>query len=233
MFVLDQWIRDRFRTNQPYDQFVRSILLTEGSNHRVGSAVIYRDRREPAELTTMFSQLFLGTRLECAKCHHHPNEKWSQDDFYQLAAYFGPLKQKGAGLSPPISAGTETFYYSPGGTVRHPVSGAVMKPRPPDGPEWVPGSDETDPRRHLADWLTATNNPFFARAAVNRMWGIFFGRGLVHPVDDFRSSNPCVNPALLEALAADFASNGYDLKHLIRTLLESQVYLEAKRRRAE
>ena len=226
VYLLDQWIRDRFRTNQHYDTFVREILLTEGSNQRVGPAVIYRDRREPAELTTMFSQLFLGTRLECAKCHHHPNEKWSQDDFYKLAAYFGPLKQKGAGLSPPISAGIETFYFAPGGSVTHPVTGAVMTPRPPDGPEWNATTNAAtgDPRGHLADWLTATNNPFFARAAVNRMWGTFFGRGLVHPVDDFRSSNPCVNPALLDALATDFAVHGYDLKHLIRTLLESQLY---------
>ncbi len=222
VFLLDQWLRERFRANQPYDQFVREILLAEGSNQRVGPAVIYRDRREPAELTTMFSQLFLGTRLECAKCHHHPNEKWSQEDFYRLAAYFGPLKQKGAGLSPPISAGTETFFFAPGGTVKHPITGAVMTPRPPDGAER--GPEPGDPRRQLADWLTAPGNPFFARAAVNRVWASFYGRGLVQPVDDFRSSNPCVNPALLDGLAADFSSHGYDLKHLIRTILESQTY---------
>ncbi|MBN8249480.1 MAG: DUF1553 domain-containing protein, partial [Verrucomicrobia bacterium] len=156
------------------------------------------------------------------KCHHHPNEKWSQDDFYQLAAHFGPVKQKGAGLSPPISAGTETFYFSPGGTVKHPVSGTVMTPRPPDGPEL--GESPGDPRRALADWLTRPENPFFAPAAVNRVWASFFGRGLVHPVDDFRTSNPCVNPELLAALARDFAANGYDLKHLMRTLLESRTY---------
>ena len=162
----------------------------------------------------MFSQLFLGVRLECAKCHHHPNEKWGQEDFYQLAAYFGPVKQKGAGLSPPISAGTESFYFGPGGEVRHPVSGAVMKPRPPEGEEWTPGND--DPRRALAQWLTSPGNPFFARATVNRAWGHFFGRGLVHPVDDFRASNPCVNPDLLDALAREFESGGYDWKRLIQ-----------------
>ncbi len=223
VFLLDQWLREQFRANRPYDQFVRDILLAEGSNHRAGPAVVYRDRRDPPELTTQFSQLFLGTRLECAKCHHHPNEKWSQDDFYQLAAYFGPVKQKGAGLSPPISAGTETFYFAPGGEVKHPVSGVAMTPRPPEGPE-LPKSESRDPRRHLADWLTAPENPFFAKAAVNRVWGHFFGRGLVHPVDDFRSSNPCVNPALLDALAADFAAHGYDLKHLLRTILASRTY---------
>ena len=222
VFLLDQWLREQFQANRPYDQFVRDILLAEGSNHRAGPAVVYRDRREPAELTTQFSQLFLGTRLECAKCHHHPNEKWSQDDFYQLAAYFGPVKQKGAGLSPPISAGTETFYFAPGGVVKHPVSGSVMVPRPPEGDEYRPG--EGDPRKHLADWMTSPRNPFFARAAVNRVWANFFGRGMVHPVDDFRSSNPCVNPALLDALAADFVAHGYDFKHLMKTILESRTY---------
>jgi len=223
VFVLDQWLREQFRANRPYDQFVREILLAEGSNHRQGPAVIYRDRREPPELTTMFSQLFLGTRLECAKCHHHPNEKWSQDDFYQMAAFFGGVRQKGAGLSPPISAGTETFYFAAGGSVKHPVSGQVMKPRPPDGPE-LKLPDTADPRVALADWLTAPENPFFAKAAVNRVWAGFFGRGLVEPVDDFRISNPCVNPALLDALARDFAAHGYDFKHLIRTILESRLY---------
>jgi WD40 repeat protein len=223
VFLLDQWLREQFRANRPYDQFVRDLLLAEGSNHRSGPAVVYRDRRDPPELTTQFSQLFLGTRLECAKCHHHPNEKWGQDDFYQLAAYFGPVRQKGAGLSPPISAGTETFFFAPGGTVKHPVSGAVMTPRPPEGPE-LPAGNAADPRRHLADWLTLPDNPFFARAAVNRVWGRLFGRGLVHPVDDFRSSNPCANPALLDALAADFASHGHDFKHLLRTVMGSRLY---------
>ena len=223
VLTLDEWLRASFRADQPYDQFVREILLTEGSNHRDGPAVVYRDRREPPELTTMFSQLFLGTRLECAKCHHHPNEKWSQDDFYQFAAFFGPVKQKGAGLSPPISAGRETFYFAPGGSVRHPVSGELMVPKAPDGPVLRP-ADGADPRAALAEWLTATNNPFFARAAVNRVWATFFGRGLVEPVDDFRVSNPCVNDPLLDALAADFAAHGYRLKHLIRTLVGSRLY---------
>ena len=223
VLVLDQWLRESFQANKPYDQFVRDLIVAEGSNHRSGPAVVYRDRRDPPELTTMFSQLFLGTRLECAKCHHHPNEKWSQDDFYQLAAYFGPVKQKGAGLSPPISAGTETFYFAPGGAVHHPVSGAVMAPKPPDGPE-LKADGSLDPRKALADWLTTPDNPFFGRAAANRVWANFFGRGLVDPVDDFRVSNPCVNPALLDALAKDFAEHHYDLKHLVRTILSSHLY---------
>jgi len=223
IFVLDQWLRESFRANKPYDQFVREILEVEGSNHQSGPAVIYRDRREPTELTTMFSQLFLGVRMECAKCHHHPNEKWAQEDFYEMAAYFGPVRQKGAGLSPPISAGRETFYFQSGGTVKHPITGAVMTPKPPDGPAYSgPGAE--DPRHQLADWLLKPENPFFAKAAVNRVWAVFFGRGMVEPVDDFRISNPCANPELLDELARQFALAGYDFKWLMRTIMESKLY---------
>jgi WD40 repeat protein len=222
VFTLDQWLRESFRANKPYDQFAREILLAEGSNHRDGPAVIYRDRREPSDLTTMFSQLFLGVRMECAKCHHHPNEKWSQDDFYQFAAFFGTVTHKGAGLSPPISAGNETFYFAPGGTVKHPLTDEVMKPRPPEGS--FADDPKADPRRALVEWLTAEKNPFFARAAVNRVWAGFFGRGFVDPVDDFRVSNPVVNEPLLNAVAADFSKHGYDLKHLVRRILQSRLY---------
>ncbi|HMJ65237.1 MAG TPA: DUF1553 domain-containing protein, partial [Candidatus Binatia bacterium] len=222
VYVLDQWLRESFRADKPYDQFVRELLTAEGSNHRYGPAVVYRDRREPPELTTIFSQLFLGTRMECAKCHHHPTEKWTQNNFYQFAAFFAPVKQKGAGLSPPISAGTETFYFASGGTVKHPVTDQVMSPQPPD--ESLMIATNTDPRQALAGWLIDPKNPFFARAAVNRVWASFFGRGFVEPVDDFRSSNPASNEPLLNALADDFAKHGYDLKHLMHTILSSRLY---------
>ncbi len=224
IFVLDQWLRESFRANKPYDQFAREILTAEGSNHAVGPAVIYRDKREPQDRTTMFSQIFLGTRMECAKCHHHPNEKWSQDDFYQFAAFFGPLKEKGAGLSPPISAGTETFFFTSGsGSVKHPVTGKQMSPRPPDASDFK-ATEKRDPRTDLADWLVNPQNPFFARAAVNRVWAVYFGRGFVEPVDDFRISNPIVNEPLLNALAEDFAAHGYNFKHLMRTIMSSRLY---------
>ncbi len=223
VYVLDQWIRESFRVNKPYDQFVREIVLVQGNNHREGPAVIYRDRREPADLTTMFSQLFLGVRLDCAKCHHHPTEKWGQDDFYKMAAYFGPVRQKGAGLSPPISAGTETFYFSPGKTVKHPVTGEVMEPQPPDGPQ-MKVADDVDPRTALADWMTDPKNPFFAKAIANRVWAGFFGKGIVDPVDDFRLSNPPSNPALLDALAEELVKEKYNLKALMRTIMRSHLY---------
>lgn len=223
VYVLDQWLRDSFRTNKPYDQFVREIIEAQGDNHRFGPAVVYRDRREPADLTTMFSQLFLGVRLDCAKCHHHPNEKWSQDDFYQMAAFFGTVKRKGAAISPPISAGNETFFFTPGNTVKHPVTGELMQPKPPDGP-LVKVADDTDPRRALADWMTDAKNPFFAKAIANRVWAVFFGRGIVDPVDDFRISNPPSNPALLDALAEELIRQKFDLKALMRTILRSRLY---------
>ena len=223
VYVLDQWLRETFRANKPYDQFVRDIITSEGNTHRFGPAVVYRDKREPADFTTMFSQLFLGVRLDCAKCHHHPNEKWGQDDFYRFAAFFGPMKQKGAGISAPISAGNETFYFAPGKTVKHPVTGEMMQPQPPDGPA-VKADDASDPRRALADWMTGAKNPFFARAAANRVWAAFFGRGIVDPVDDFRISNPPSNPALLDALGQEFVRQKFDLKALMRTILRSHLY---------
>jgi WD40 repeat protein len=226
VYTLDQWLRESFRQNKPFDQFAREILTARGSTHRDGPVVVFRDRREPQDIAPFVSQVFLGVRLECAKCHHHPNEKWTQDDFYELAAYFGPLKRKGQGISAPISGEAEFIGFAPGrsaGEVRHPVTGEVMKPKPPDGPLEIL-DPKRDPREGLAAWVTRPDNPFFARATVNRVWGELLGRGIVHPVDDFRASNPPTNPALLDALARDFVDHGYDLKHLIGTIMRSNVY---------
>lgn len=223
VYVLDRWLRDSFRQDKPYDQFVREILLAHGNTQKDGPAVVLRDRREPQDITTLYSQIFLGIRLECAKCHHHPNEKWSQEDFYSLAAFFGQIKRKGQGISAPISGEAEFIWFAPGGEVRHPLTGQVMTPKPPDGPvEQIPA--DQDPREVLADWMTSPDNPFFARAAVNRVWGELMGRGIVHPVDDFRVSNPATNQPLLDALAKDFVDHHYDLKHLIRTIMLSRTY---------
>ncbi len=223
VYLLDQWIRDSFRQNKPYDQFVRELLTAQGNTHQYGPAVVFRDRREPVDASAFVSQIFLGTRMECAKCHHHPNEKWSQSDYYQLAAYFTDVKFKGQGISTPISGELEYVYFSPGGQIKHPVTGDVLKPKPPDGPEAHVESD-VDPRVALVDWMCETNNPFFARAAVNRVWAQFMGRGIVDPVDDFRASNPPTNEPLLNYLAEDFVRNGYDLKKLMRTIMRSRVY---------
>jgi WD40 repeat protein len=223
VYVLDQWLRDCFRRNEPYDQFVREILLASGSTHRDGPVVILRDKREPTDIGAFTSQIFLGVRIECARCHHHPNEKWSQEDFYQLAAFFAPLKRKGQGISAPISGEAEYVWFAPGGELKHPVTDEVMKPKAPDGPAEAL-DPKRDPREALAAWMTRPDNPFFARAAVNRVWAELMGRGIVHPIDDFRASNPPTNGPLLDALAKDFAAHGYDLKHLIRTIMRSRAY---------
>ena len=134
VYLFDQWIRESLRQNKPYDQFVREILTASGNTHKYGPVVVFRDRREPADATTLVSQIFMGVRLECARCHHHPNEKWSQADFYQLAAFFAQMHRKGQGISPPISGEAEFIWFAPGGEVKHPLSGEMMHPKPPDGP---------------------------------------------------------------------------------------------------
>ena len=223
VYVLDQWLRASFRQNKPYDQFVREILLARGSTHRDGPVVVFRDKREPPDIGAFVGQIFLGVRMECARCHHHPNEKWSQEDFYQLAAYFAPLKRKGQGISAPISGEPEYVWFAPGGSVKHPVTDEVMNPKAPDGPA-APSDPQRDPRESLAAWMTGRDNPYFAKAAVNRVWAELMGRGIVHPVDDFRTSNPPTNGPLLDALAKDFVDHGYDLKHLVRTVMRSRAY---------
>ncbi len=223
VYNLDAWLRDAFRRNMPYDQFVRELLTARGSTFRNGATVIFRDRREPDEITTMVSQLFLGIRLDCARCHHHPFEVWSQDDFYSLAAYFARTGHKGTGLSPPISGGEEIVTTAASGEVKHPVTGKSMSPRPLFGTA-PPVEAERDPREALAAWITSPENPYFAKVIVNRVWADLMGRGIVDPVDDLRATNPPSNGPLLDALADDFRRNGYDLKKLLRTIMTSHVY---------
>ena len=221
---LDAWIRDAFRRNLPYDQFVRAIVTAQGSTFAQGPATIFRDRREPDEIAPMVSQLFLGIRLECAKCHHHPFESWDQAQFYEFAAYFARVGRKGTGLSPPISGGEEIVYTAKSGSVKHPLTGATLAPKPLFGSAPVSDDPDADPREALARWMIAPENPYFARVIVNRVWADLMGRGIVEPVDDLRATNPPSNGPLLDALADDFRRHGYDLKHLIRTILTSSVY---------
>ena len=221
--AFDAWIRQAFRENRPYDQFVRGLLTAQGSTWRNGAATLFRDRRTPDEITPVVSQLFLGIRLECAKCHHHPFEVWSQEDFYSLAAYFARVTHKGEGISPPISGGEEIVFVADSGSVAHPITGKVLEARPLFGAA-RPVAPGEDPREVVADWIISNENPYFARVAVNRVWAELMGRGMVEPVDDLRATNPPSNPALLDALAADFRAQGYDLKKLIRRIMSSDAY---------
>jgi len=224
VYLLDQWIRQSFRENKPWDRFATELLTAEGNTHKNGPVAIWRDKREPIDAATFIGQIFLGVRLECAKCHHHPTEKWDQTDYYQMAAFFTQMKRKGQGISAPISGEPEQWWFSPGAaSIEHPVTKAALKPRPPADKE-IPIAETQDPRAVLADWMTNPKNPYFAQAVVNRTWSSFMGRGIVDPVDDFRASNPPSNGPLLEWLAQDFVKHGYDLKHLMRTIMLSQVY---------
>ncbi len=223
VYLLDDWLRSSLRANKPYDRMVRELLTAEGSSHEYGPVAVWRDKREPVDAAGFISQIFLGLRLECAKCHHHPSEKWTQEDYYRMAAFFSQMKRKGQGISAPISGEPEFWWYGGKGEITHPITDEVMLPKAPDGPS-MPYVEGQDPRAALADWMTSSSNPFFARAIVNRLWAEMMGRGIVEPVDDFRLSNPPSNEPLLAWLAQDFISSGFDLKHLLRRIASSQIY---------
>ena len=220
---LDAWLRDTFRRNLRYDQWVHQLVTAQGSTWRNGAATVFRDRRQPEEITTAISQLFLGVRLECAKCHHHPFEIWGQDDFYGLAAYFARVGRKGSGISPPISGGEEIVFDNQSGEVSHPLTGQVVAPKPLFG-EAAEITEADGRRRVFADWLVSKENDNFAKAGANRIWAELMGRGMVDPVDDLRSTNPPSNASLLEALAAEFQRINFDQKELIRAITSSYIY---------
>jgi hypothetical protein len=220
---LDAWLRDAFRKNMPYDQFVRELITAQGSTWTNGAAVLFRDRPEPIEIASSTSQLFLGVRLECAKCHHHPFEVWSQDDFYGFASFFSRVGRKGEGLSPPISGGEEIVFTTPSGQLNHGRTGQPVVPKVLKGtPQLIPADD--DPREILAAWMTDSSNPFFAKAMANRIWAEIMGTGIVDPVDDLRATNPPSNAELLDYLANEFRLNGFNIKHLVKTIMMSEVF---------
>ncbi|GIW79901.1 MAG: surface protein [Gemmatales bacterium] len=220
MWSFHNWVRASLRDGKKLDQFVREIITAEGSTFRDGPANYYGVGRNPSDWAEATAQVFLGVRIQCAKCHHHPFEKWSQDDYYGMTAFFIRLANKGSqefGIF-----GRETvLYLRQTGEQRHPRKGTIVPPHPLDGP---PMDDPFDRRVKLADWITSKENPFFAKNIVNRFWGYFMGRGLVEPLDDMRATNPPSNPDLLDALAKDFVDNGFDLKHLMRTIMNSRAY---------
>ena len=220
---LDAWLRKVFRENLSYDVWVQQLVTAQGSTWRNGAATFFRDRRQPEEITTAISQLFLGVRLECAKCHHHPFEVWGQDDFYGLAAYFAQVGRKGTGISPPISGGEEIVFDRSSGEVHHPLTRQVVAPRTLVKSEKTQDMDGSR-RTQFAEWLVSNDNPYFARAGANRIWAELMGRGLVDPVDDLRSTNPASNEELLDALAQEFRRVRFDQKEFIRTITRSYVY---------
>jgi hypothetical protein len=220
--LLTAWARDSIAANKPYDQFVSEILTATGSQERNPPTVWYRSVRTTQEYVESVAQAFLGVRIQCAQCHHHPAERWSQADYYSFAANFARVGRKG-GLADAEVPTSEVIFLKNDGEVAHPRTGVVMQPRPLGGPDFQLTRYD-DPRRALAKWMTSPDNPFFARTMANRMWGHFLGRGIVHPIDDSRSTNPPSNPALLDALAREFVESGYDVRHLMRVITGSAAY---------
>jgi uncharacterized protein DUF1553/uncharacterized protein DUF1549 len=220
MWSFYNWLRAAFRDNRPVDQFTRELITAQGSAYTTGPANYFRVASNPADLAETTSQVFLGIRLACAKCHHHPFEKWSQDDYWQMAAFFARVGLKGS-QEFGIFGGEQVVRVNQTGEVSNPRTGKRMLPTPLDG---QPVDDPIDRRRALANWLVSPANPHFARNIANRYWGYLMGRGIVEPVDDMRVTNPPSNPELLDALAKDFVEHKFDLKHLLRTIMTSETY---------
>jgi hypothetical protein len=216
------WIRDSLAANKPYDQFVSEILTASGSQNQNPPTIWYRTVRKSPEYVESVAQAFLGVRIQCAQCHHHPVERWSQADYFGLAAVFSRVGRKGGFADAEVPT-NEIIYLRERADVAHPRTGAILQPRPLGGKEFPLGLYD-DPRRSLAQWMTSPDNPFFARTMVNRMWAHFLDRGIVHPIDDARSTNPPSNPELLDWLAQDFVASGFDMKHLVKVITGSYAY---------
>ena len=218
-YAFYDWLRQALEQNRPYDRIVRGILTASGEMSENPPVAWFRAVRQNESRVEDVAQLFLGQRIQCAKCHHHPFDRWSQSDYYRLLAFFAQVGEK-PGFSP---AESRLFHKGAAAVVEHPKSKASLTPAglAAAAPSIAPADD---PRPVLVDWMADRDNPFFARALVNRYWKHFFGRGIVDPEDDMRATNPPTNPALLDALADHFVAHGYDLKDLVRTICRSNTY---------
>ena len=222
MWALYNWIRNSMRANKPVDQFVREMITAQGSVFESGPANFFKVTNKPDELAEATAQTFLGIRLQCAKCHHHPFEVYSQADYYGLAAFFTRVGSKSSADFGALGGDTVVMVKR-SGSIRHPRSRKTMKPTFLRG-ESVDDANHRDLRRPLADWLTSPDNKLFARNIANRYWGYLMGVGLVEPIDDMRETNPPSNPELLDALAQHLVESGFDLRKLMRAIMTSTSY---------
>jgi len=226
-YVFQKWMHSHVAKNTPLNEVIRDMITAQGSTFANPAANYYRIARDPSNLAETTAQLFLGIRMQCAKCHNHPFERWTQDDYYSLAAFFARVKQRRDPLEPGDAQnknGAEYIYVLRAGEVVQPRTGKTMPPRfmgDHEVPMIPAGKDRRDV---LADWLTSAKNPFFAKSIVNRIWYHLNGRGIVDPVDDFRDSNPSANDELLDALAKDFVDHKFDVKYIIRAIMTSRTY---------
>ncbi len=211
-----RWILDSIAANKPFDRFAREILTAEGPLDETPQANFFRVVPKPGEAASAFSQVFLGVRIACAECHHHPYDRWSQDDYYQMSAYFTPVSMRKI-------ASADSIVVSGDFSARNPRTNVTL-PASPLGAKSLATDAKGDQRQLLAEWLVSPQNPFFARNIVNRYWAHFMGRGLIDPIDDMRSTNPPSNPELLDALAKNFQDSKFDVKKLIQAIALSRVY---------
>lgn len=217
------WIHTRVQRNQPWDQFVREILTATGSSFENGATNFYALYQSPEDMTENACQAFLGLSIGCAKCHNHPLEKWTNDQYYAMANLFSRVKAKGWGGDPRNGDGLRTLFASENGELIQPRTGKPQPPTPLDG-DPVPFDATEDRRVALADWLTSPENPYFAKSISNRIWANFFGVGLVESIDDMRVSNPASNEDLLTAVAKFVVDSKFDLKPLMREIMRSNAY---------
>ena len=242
-----KWLVERFAKNEPYDKWVRELLVAEGNTAEHGPPLFYVQFAAKAEETAVgVSRIFLGTQLQCAQCHDHPSDKWKQLDFYGLAGFFARLVVVDQGGGKKLMIGEkstgEVMFTGPaieqrpgqkgkpvparylgGDLLSEPALPADFKEADFKGSK-APPKPQFSRKEKFAGWMTAAENPYFARAAVNRVWGQYLGRGLVHPVDDMRESKPASHPELLQALTERFVQKQFDLKWLIRELVNSETY---------
>jgi len=216
-YTFYRWIRQQVAENRGYDKWVYDIIVATGNTGNVGPANFYRSQRTPEDATKTISQAFLGIRMDCAQCHHHPFEKWGQADFYGLAGYFNGMKRD------TLDENRELVYHPGHKSISIPVINQAVTTQPLAGSPTTAGNS-TDPRPELANWVTSPKNPYFSRLLSNRIWKHLLGRGLVEPEDDFRETNPPTNPELLDHLALVLKDNEFDIKHLMRQILNSHTF---------
>lgn len=227
-FEFHRWLREQFARNRPYNAWVRELIVASGRSDEHGPVNFYRAVRTPEQLAESVSQAFLGVRVQCAQCHHHPFEKWSQSDFYGMAGFFNGLERKPVRTA--SEAKVELVFHAGYRETRMPLTDVLVPTRPlgvVDASRVRSDAGRVghdDPRVQLADWLTDPSNPWFARLVANRLWKHFLGKGLVEPEDDLRSTNPATNEPLLDWLALQVVENRYDLKAVMRLILNSRVY---------
>ena len=220
-----EWIRESLAANKPYDGWVRELITSSGSSYESPEANFYRTTRDAKATMEKTTQVFMGTRMVCAQCHDHPFEKWTQNQYYEMAAFFS-----GVGVRPGYEVGEEIIYNQRADfEMKHPKDSRVMMPKYLVASAGEPPLPEHDfdarkRREAFANWLTSRENPMFAKSAANRVWSYFFGRGIIDPVDDIRASNPPVNAALLDALTKDFIAHNFDLRYLMRIMVNSRAY---------